>query len=99
LLELAKVIRDLRTELESAIVAADGETLLFELGPIELTVSVAIEAGAQAGAKVRFYVVEFGTQANADHTGTQQIKLTLSPRLGPDGVSPYVSGTAGERRR
>jgi hypothetical protein len=98
-LELAKVIKDLRAELESAIVAADGETLLFELGPIELTVSVAIEAGAQAGAKVRFYVVEFGAQANADHTATQQIKLTLTPQLGPDGVSPRVSGAASERRR
>jgi hypothetical protein len=99
MLELAKVIKDLRAELESAMVAADGEALLFELGPIELTVSVAIEAGGQAGAKVRFYVVEFGTQANADHTSTQQIKLTLSPRVGPDGASPKVSGTASESRR
>jgi Trypsin-co-occurring domain 2 len=98
-LELAKVIRDLRAELEIAIAAADGETLLFELGPIELDVSVAIEAGAQAGAKARFWVVELGTQANVDHTATQHIKLTLSPKLGPAGDAPYVSGTVGRRER
>jgi hypothetical protein len=98
-LELARVIRDLRTELESAMVAADGETLLFELGPIELDVPVAVEAGEQADAKVRFWVGEVGTETIADGTATQRIKLTLTPRMGPDGRSPYVSGTADERRR
>jgi hypothetical protein len=99
LLELAKVIRDLRTEIESAIVAADGQTLLFELGPIELDVSVAIEAGAEAEARVRFWVVDLGTKASVDSVATQQVKLTLTPKFGPDRISPYVSGTADERRR
>jgi hypothetical protein len=98
-MELAEVIRDLREELERAIVTGEGEALRFELGPVELEVSVAIEAGAQAGAKARFWVVELGAQGTADRTSTQRIKLVLSPRLGPDGAAPLVSGpaAAGER--
>jgi hypothetical protein len=99
LLELAKVIRDLRTEIQSAIAAADGETLLFELGPIELDVSVVVEAGLEAGAKVRFWVVDLATKASLDSTATQHLTLTLTPKIGRDGPSPYVSGTADERRR
>lgn len=98
-LELADVIRDLREELERAMVMGEGEPLRFELGPIELEVSVAIEAGAQAGAKARFWVVELGAQGTMERTATQRIKLVLSPRLGPDGTTPLVSGpvAAGER--
>ncbi len=99
MLELAKVIRDLRSELENAIIAADGEALLFELGDIELELSVAIEAGANAQAKARFWVMDAGVGANVNNANTQRIALTLRPRLGPTGVSPYVSGTADERRR
>jgi hypothetical protein len=98
-LELAKVIKDLRAELEDAIIAADGEALLFELGPTELELSVAIEAGAHADAKARFWVMDAGAGANVNHSNTQRIKLTLTPRLGPDGATPYVSGTVDERRR
>jgi len=97
--ELAKVIQDLRTELECAITTAKDATLRFELGPIELELSVAIETGGQAGAKARFLVAELGTQANADRTATQQITLTLTPRLGTTGISPLVSGLVGERER
>jgi len=93
-MEPAKVIRDLRGELEEAIVTAEGEALRFELGPIELEVSVAIEAGAHTGGKTRFWVVELNADGGVDRTATQRIKLTLAPRLGPDGVSPLVSGAA-----
>jgi hypothetical protein len=98
-MELADVIRDLRGELERAIVTGEGESLRFELGPVELEVSVAIQAGAQAGAKARFWVVELGAQGSLDRASTQRIKLVLSPKLGPDGTTPMVSGpaAAGER--
>jgi dUTPase len=99
MIELASVIKDLRAELQKAIEAGKNEALRFELGPIELEVSVAIEAGAQAGASVRFWVVELGSQGTIDRTSTQQIKLTLQPSLGKDGTVPYVSGQAGERER
>jgi hypothetical protein len=91
-IELASVIRDLRDELEAAIVAGDGRKLRFELGPIELEASIMIEAAGQGEAKARFWVVELGSQGSFDRTSTQRIKLTLSPRLGHDDVPPLISG-------
>ena len=95
MIELASVIRDLRAELEQAVVAGDGAALRFELGPIELEVSVVVERSATAGAKVRFWVVEAAADGKASATGTQRIKLTLTPKLAVDGRAPYVSGLAG----
>lgn len=99
MIELAAVIRDLRAELAAAVVAADGAPLQFELGPIELEVSVAVERSASAGARVRFWVMDASGEGRAGSTGTQRIKLSLTPRLNPGGGTPKVSGAAvpGER--
>ena len=73
MIELASVIMDLREELGRAISAGEGEALRFELGPIELEVSVAIEAGVQAGAKVRFGSWSLGHRATwtaPQHSGS-----------------------------
>ncbi|WP_228562516.1 trypco2 family protein [Catenulispora rubra] len=91
-IELASVIRDLRAELKEAVASGDGEALRFELGPIELEVSVALQREGSAGAKVRFFVVQGGADGKIDTTDTQRIKLTLTPRMEPGGGSPYVSG-------
>jgi hypothetical protein len=98
-MELAEVIRALRDELERAIVAGTGEVLRFELGSVELDVSVAIEAGASAEVKPRFLVVTLGAQGSVERTSTQRIKLILTPREGPAGTTPLVSGPAGDRER
>ncbi|MFD9812189.1 trypco2 family protein [Streptomyces sp. NPDC059080] len=100
MIELSSVIRDLRDELEQAVAAAEGEALRFELGTIELEVSVALERTGQAGAKVRFWVVETDADATVAATSTQRLTLALRPTLtGPDGPdssgsSAYVAGTA-----
>lgn len=93
-IELAAVIRDLREELEAAVAAADGSALVFDLGPIELEVSVAVERSGSAGAKVRFWVIDADSQVKAGSTGTQRVKLTLTPKLAAGGGSPKVSGRA-----
>jgi hypothetical protein len=99
MIELASVIRDLRDELERAIVAGAGEALQFELGPVELEVSLAVEQSGQAGAKVRFWVVEAGGERGRESTDTQRIKLVLTPRLGEGAHGAFVGGAAvpGER--
>ena len=99
MIELASVVRDLRDELERAVVAGEGEALRFELGPIELELSVAIEVGAQAGAKARFWVVEMESHGSLDRASTQRIKLTLSPRIGTSQASPLISGDAAPAER
>ena len=100
MIELAEVVRQLRLELDRARAVAEGEDLRFELGPIELEVTVGLEAVGGAKVKVRFWVVELGGDARATSTSTQRIKLTLHPTAGDstapgDGgrrVSAYVSG-------
>jgi Trypsin-co-occurring domain 2 len=94
MIELAEVIRDLRAELEAAIVAGVGERLRLELGPIELEVNVTVERSREAGSKVRFWVAEAGVHAGSDSTGTQRITLTLTPRVGEGAAEVYVSGNA-----
>lgn len=99
MIELASVIKDLRNELQAAIEAGRDEALAFELGPIELEVSVAVDRSDEVGGKVRFWVVELGAERKQDTATTQHLRLTLTPRLSSTGQAPTVSGHAepGER--
>ncbi len=98
MIELASVIRDLRDELERAVVAGAGQALRFELGAIELEVSLVVERSDEMGGRVRFWVAEADGQHRSDSTGTQRITLSLTPRLTAGG-SAYVAGTAVELER
>jgi len=81
MIELAEVISELRRELQQAMNAGEGEPLRFELGPVELEATVAVEKGGSGGAKVRFWVIELGGDAKATQSSTQRVKLALQPRL------------------
>lgn len=94
-LELASVVRQLRAELNEAMDEAEGERLRFELGPVELTVTVTVGREAKPGAKIRFWVIEAGADTTISREAVQDIKLVLTPRdgeapLGPDGKSVSV---------
>jgi hypothetical protein len=98
-LELASVIRQLRAELNEVLSDAEGERLRFELGPVELSLTITVGREATPGGKIRFWVVEAGADAKISHDAVQEIKLVLSPRdmkapLGSDGkpVSPLIGG-------
>jgi hypothetical protein len=78
--ELAALIKELRQELSEAMRAGAGEDLRFELGPVELELSVAVERSGGPNAKVRFWVLEVGGDAKVSSASTQRIKLTLDPR-------------------
>jgi hypothetical protein len=98
-LELASVVRQLRAELNEAMDGAEGERLRFELGPVELSLTVTVGREAIPGAKIRFWVIEAGADAKMSREAVQDIKLVLTPRdmkvpLGPDGkpVPPLVGG-------
>lgn len=92
MIELAEVIGELRHELQQAMDAGEGEPLRFELGPVELEATVAVEKGGGGGAKVRFWVIELGGDAKASQASTQRIKLALQPRLAGSSEAPWVSG-------
>lgn len=55
--EFAQVIGQLRQELSAAMREGEGEDLRFELGPVELELTVAVSREAGPNAKVRFWVV------------------------------------------
>ncbi|MGW7529992.1 trypco2 family protein [Streptomyces sp. NPDC054783] len=78
--ELSDVIKQLRQELKEAVSAGDGQDLRFELGPVELELTVAIEKAASTGAKVRFWVVDANMDGKVAAISTQRIHLTLEPR-------------------
>lgn len=91
MIELSELIRQLRTELSKAVEQAPDTGLRFELGPVEVEVSVAVDKRAGAGGKVRFWVVELGSDAGVSENSVQRVKVTLKPRTS-GGETPYVSG-------
>lgn len=99
MIELASVIRDLRSELERAVAAGVDQALRFELGPVELEVSLVVERSDGAGGRVRFWVAEAGGEHKRDLTGTQRITLSLTPRLADTSDSAFVNGLAGAGER
>jgi hypothetical protein len=85
---------------------AEGERLRFELGPVELSLTVMVDRETMPGAKVRFWVIEAGADAKISREAVQEIKLVLTPRdmtapLSPDGrpVPPLITGKGTDRRR
>jgi Trypsin-co-occurring domain 2 len=93
--ELAEMISQLRAELTTAMREGADSELRFEVGPVELELTVVVEKEATPGAKVRFWVVELGADARAASSTTQHIRLTLDPRQpGRPGQRAQIAGTA-----
>jgi Trypsin-co-occurring domain 2 len=99
MIELGEVIGELRRELQQAMTAGEGQPLRFELGPVELEATVAVEKGGGGEAKVRFWVIELGGDAKATQASTQRIKLALQPRLAATGKPPWIAGEATDQER
>lgn len=97
--ELAQLISQLRQELNSAMRDGEGEDLRFELGPVELELTVVVSKEAGPNAKVRFWVLELGADGKMASQATQRIKLSLDPRQRGATGRPTISGPeqAGER--
>lgn len=98
--ELATVIGQLREELGKAAQAGEGEEFRFEVGPIELELTVAVSKEAGPNAKVKFWVVELGSDSKLTSTNTQRIKLTLDlRRAGEPDERPMISGPSRDGER
>jgi hypothetical protein len=90
--ELAELIGQLRSELTEAMHAGADEELRFELGPVELELTVAVTKEVKPGAKVKFWVVELGADSTVGSATTQKIKLTLDPRRKGETGKLQISG-------
>ena len=92
-IELAELIGTLRAELTAALEAGEGALIQFELGTVELDLVIAVDKEASPGAKVRFWVVELGSEAKISSSKMQRIRLKLDPRAsGQRGHRPLISG-------
>lgn len=99
-LALSEVIAQLRAELADAMRAGENEQLRFELGPVEVELTVGVDKEAKPGAKAKFWVLEMGTETRFESTSTQRIKLTLEPRhASRPGRSPLIAGAEAPNER
>jgi hypothetical protein len=76
---LSETIRALRIELIDAMKTGQDESLHFQLGPVQLEITLAItrEGGGDAG--IRFGVVSFGAKGKLSDATTHQLSLSLQP--------------------
>ena len=105
-MELASVIRQLRAELNEALADAEGERLRFELGPVEMSLTVTVGREAAPGAKDPLLGrrsrrgcqvvarVGPGHQAGAEPCG-----YAGSGRPGGQAAAPLIRGRAVEGER
>lgn len=78
-IELSEFVAQLRAELTRAINDGEDQAIKFDCGPIELELEVAAERSADAGARVRFWVVDADASAKLRTRKTQRITMTLTP--------------------
>ncbi|MFI6730421.1 hypothetical protein NRF20_06305 [Streptomyces sp. R-74717] len=97
MIELSEMIRELRQQLAEALADGEGETVRFELGPVEVEATVAVSREAGGDAKVRLLVIDAGANGKYAHAETQRITLTLTPKTVPaDGGVPGTALIAGD---
>ena len=76
---LAETIRALRSELTSAMMSGADERLHFELGEVQLEVTLAITREGSGDAGIRFGVVSFGAKGGLKDETTHHLTLSLQP--------------------
>lgn len=92
---VAKAIEALRSELEAAMVAGEGSRLRFEAAAVDVELQATVTLGAEAGAGVKWWLVDANAKGSVERATTQIIKLTLTPKLvSPDGTAqtPLLNG-------
>jgi hypothetical protein len=99
-IELADLLWQLRHELSRAMWAGERTDLRFEVGPVELELTVAVEKSTEPGVKAKLLVVEAEMGGRRASTVTQRIHLTLHPRLAdaPE-RSPLIAGRSEDGER
>jgi hypothetical protein len=76
---LAETIEALRTELTAAMAEGSGKPLQFELGQVNVELTLAIVREGSGSGGLRFGVVSFGAAGKAASETTHRLSLTLSP--------------------
>ena len=90
---LAEVIRQLRGDLHLAAWQGEGKDPTFEVGPIELELSVVVDAKRSGGAKAGLWVIDASAEIGRSTQVTHRIKVTLQP-VDNAGNRSKISGPA-----
>ncbi|WP_198318648.1 trypco2 family protein [Pseudofrankia inefficax] len=76
---MADAIGSLRRELAAARLAADGESIRFELGDVELEFGLELRKEGKGELGAKFWVVSVGGGGSRGSTATHRLKLKLKP--------------------
>ena len=76
---LAETIRALRGELTEAMAGGADEMLRFQVGTVDLELTLAITRDASTNGGVRLGVVSFGAKGGISSQDTHRVKLSLQP--------------------
>ncbi|MFI5684870.1 trypco2 family protein [Streptomyces sp. NPDC051636] len=91
MIELAEVVRELRSQLNLALTEPGRGPLRFELGSVEIEATVAVDRTEGVGGKVKFWVIEGNGDASVSSSRTHRVTLTFQPTLvAPDGTHHHV---------
>ena len=82
---LVEMIASLRAELINAVAMAEGETIQFPVGSVELEFHVGVTREAHADGKLRFWVLELGAGASYQAESIQKVVLRLDPPVDLEG--------------
>lgn len=77
---MADAIALLRAEVTTAMIAAEGQSLQFELSPIEVELQIQLSNEARASAGVKWVVVSIGADAKMASARSHKIRFTLTPQ-------------------
>ena len=91
MIELPELISQLRSALSEAEAEGADAAVVFEVGPVELELSVVVSKEGSGGAKIRFWVLEAGAEGKVAEASTQKVRLTLTP-LSRSGSATLVAG-------
>lgn len=81
---VSKAIEALRSELEAAMDAGKDRKLRFEATAIEVELQASVTLGAEAGAGIKWWLVDASAKGSAERATTQVIRLTLTPKVVSD---------------
>ncbi|WP_329619392.1 hypothetical protein OG357_01800 [Streptomyces sp. NBC_01255] len=76
-IELADLLKSLRSEISRARLDAAGQDVRFRIDSIDLELQVAVEKSAEATAGMKFWVVSLGAKGAAKSAHTHTVRLSL----------------------
>jgi Trypsin-co-occurring domain 2 len=93
---LAETVRGLRAELIAAQAQAPGDTVRFELGPIEMEFGLTVSRDVDGKAGVRIGVVTLGAGGSISSESVHRVKFVLTPKDAQTGGALEIASQMAE---